>query len=238
MKSLMLKNQTLFIMSKKIKIVTVVGTRPELIRLSRVISTLEKNTDHILVHTGQNYDFELSDIFFKDLSIKKPKYQLKINNKSTIYSITSIINQVDDILKKENPDAFLILGDTNSCLSAYAAKRKKIPVFHIEAGNRCYDERVPEEINRKIIDHISDINITYSELAKQNLLRENLSPDKIFKIGSPLDEVCHFYKKKIIESKILKKHNLKKNSYYVLSVHREENITSKKVVYCDCQYEE
>lgn len=228
MKSLMLKNQTLFIMIKKIKIVTVVGTRPELIRLSRVISTLEKNTDHILVHTGQNYDFELSDIFFKDLSIKKPKYQLKINNKSTIYSITSIINQVDDILKKENPDAFLILGDTNSCLSAYAAKRKKIPVFHIEAGNRCYDERVPEEINRKIIDHISDINITYSELAKQNLLRENLSPDKIFKIGSPLDEVCHFYKKKIIESKILKKHNLKKNSYYVLSVHREENITSKK----------
>ena len=215
-------------MNKKIKIVTVVGTRPELIRLSRVISTLEKNVDHTLVHTGQNYDFELNEIFFKDLSIKKPKYQLNINNKSTIYSITSIINQVDDILKKEKPDAFLILGDTNSCLSAYAAKRQKIPVFHIEAGNRCYDERVPEEINRKIIDHISDINITYSDLAKQNLLRENLDPNKIFKIGSPLDEVCTFYKKKIMQSKILKKYNLKKNNYYLLSIHREENLDSKQ----------
>ena len=217
-------------MSKKIKIVTVVGTRPELIRLSRVIDTLDKNLDHILIHTGQNFDYELNEIFFKDLSIRLPNYQLKIKNKTPVNGISETLKEVDLILRKEKPDAFLILGDTNSCLSAYTAKRLKIPVFHIEAGNRCYDQRVPEEINRKIIDHLSDINITYSEIAKQNLLRENFDADKIFKIGSPLQEVFLFYKKKILRSSVLKKNNLTKNKYFLLSVHREENIDSDKKV--------
>ena len=208
-------------MNKKIKIVTVAGTRPELIRLSRVIDILDKNLKHVLIHTGQNYDYELNEIFFKDLSIRKPDYQLKIKNETPVGGISSTLKEVDIILRKEKPDAFLVLGDTNSCLSAYSAKRLKIPVFHIEAGNRCYDQRVPEEINRKIIDHLSDINITYSEIAKQNLLRENFDPDKIFKIGSPLGEVFNFYK-----LKILKKNNLTKKKYFLLSVHREENIDS------------
>ena len=195
---------------KKFKILTTVGTRPEIIRLSRVIDYLNKNTDHKLVHTGQNYDYELNEIFFKDLGIKKPNYQINIKGKSLIKSISEILSEVDVILEKEKPDAFLVLGDTNSCLTAYCAKRKKIPIFHIEAGNRCYDQKVPEEINRKIIDHISDINITYSEIAKDNLLRENIAPDKVFKIGSPLQEVFNFYKKKILNSKILKKYKIKK----------------------------
>tara|TARA_B100000787_G_C16199307_1_gene303725 strand:+ start:16987 stop:18105 length:1119 start_codon:yes stop_codon:yes gene_type:complete len=213
---------------KKFKILTTVGTRPEIIRLSRVIDYLNKNTDHKLVHTGQNYDYELNEIFFKDLGIKKPNYQINIKGKSLIKSISEILSEVDVILEKEKPDAFLVLGDTNSCLTAYCAKRKKIPIFHIEAGNRCYDQKVPEEINRKIIDHISDINITYSEIAKDNLLRENIAPDKVFKIGSPLQEVFNFYKKKILNSKILKKYKIKKNNFYLLSVHREENIDNKK----------
>lgn len=209
---------------KKLKVVTVVGTRPELIRLSRVIDCLEKNVNHKLIHTGQNFDYELNKIFFNDLSLRKSDYQIQSKSLTSIDSISKILSKVEKILIKENPDAFVVLGDTNSCLSAYCAKRLKIPIFHIEAGNRCYDERVPEEINRKIIDHISDINITYSKIAKENLLRENISPDKVFKIGSPLLEVYKHYENKILSSKILKKLRLNKNKYFLLSVHREENI--------------
>ncbi|MDC2974363.1 UDP-N-acetylglucosamine 2-epimerase (non-hydrolyzing) [Candidatus Pelagibacter sp.] len=214
-------------MTKKIKLVTVVGTRPEVIRLSRTINFLDKNIDHVLVHTGQNYNYELNQIFFKDLNLKKPKYNIKTKGKSAINIISQILSEVEKILIKEKPDAFLILGDTNSCLSAYCAKRLKIPIFHIEAGNRCYDLRVPEEINRKIIDHLADINITYSQVAKENLIRESISSDKVFKIGSPLDEVYEYYKDKINSSNILKKLKLQKESYYLLSVHREENIENK-----------
>tara|TARA_B100000768_G_scaffold145312_1_gene138109 strand:+ start:2499 stop:3620 length:1122 start_codon:yes stop_codon:yes gene_type:complete len=213
---------------KKIKILTAVGTRPEIIRLSRTIDFLNKNTDHKLIHTGQNYDDELNKIFFKDLGLRNPDFKLNIKKKTLIESISEILKEVDIILEKEKPDAFIILGDTNSCLTAYCAKRRKIPIFHIEAGNRCYDLRVPEEINRKIIDHISDINITYSDIAKENLLRENISPDKVFKIGSPLHEVFNFYKNKILKSKILNKYKLKKNNFYLVSVHREENLDNDK----------
>ncbi len=209
---------------KNFKVLTVVGTRPELIRLSRVINCLDKHVIHKLIHTGQNFDFELNKIFFKDLSLRKPDYQLKSKGLSSVDSISKILIKVEKILIKEKPDAFVILGDTNSCLSAYCAKRLKIPIFHVEAGNRCYDERVPEEINRKIIDHISDINVTYSKVARENLLRENISPDSVFKIGSPLTEVYKYYENKISNSKILKKLNLNKNNYFLLSVHREENI--------------
>ena len=211
-------------MKKNIKVVTVVGTRPEVIRLSRVINYLDKNLNHILVHTGQNYNYELNEIFFQDLKLKKPKYKIKTKAKSSVSTISEILTQVEKILIKEKPNAFLVLGDTNSCLSAYCAKRLKIPIFHIEAGNRCYDLRVPEEINRKIIDHLADINITYSEIAKQNLLRENISADKVFKIGSPLDEVFNYYREKIYKSNILKKLRIEKDDYYLVSVHREENI--------------
>ena len=209
---------------KNFKVITVVGTRPEIIRLSRVITCLEKNVTHKLINTGQNFDFELNKIFFKDLSLRKPDYELESGGSSPIYSLAKILSKIEKILIKEKPNAFIILGDTNSCLSAYCAKRLKIPIFHIEAGNRCYDERVPEEINRKIIDHISDINITYSEVAKDNLMRENIDPDKIFKIGSPLFEVFKHNKKKILQSKILKKLNVSKHNYFLMSVHREENI--------------
>ena len=213
---------------KNLKVITVVGTRPEIIRLSRVIDLLDKNLNHVLVHTGQNFDYELNKIFFKDLNLKKPKYQINIKNNSPVSSVSQILLEVDKILIKEKPDAFIVLGDTNSCLSAYCAKRMKIPIFHIEAGNRCYDLRVPEEINRKIIDHLSDVNVTYSEIAKNNLIKENIHPDKIFKIGSPLDEVYNFYKDKIHSSKILEKFKLKKKNYYLISVHREENIDTIK----------
>ena len=215
-------------MKKNIKVVTVVGTRPEVIRLSRVINYLDKNLNHILVHTGQNYNYELNEIFFQDLKLKKPKYKIKTKAKSSVSTISEILTQVEKILIKEKPNAFLVLGDTNSCLSAYCAKRLKIPIFHIEAGNRCYDLRVPEEINRKIIDHLADINITYSEIAKQNLLRENISADKVFKIGSPLDEVFNCYREKIYKSNILKKLRIEKDDYYLVSVHREENIDINK----------
>ena len=213
---------------KKLKIITVVGTRPEIIRLSLVIKLLEKKTDHILIHTGQNYDHQLNQVFFKDLSLNQPNYKINSKNSSSIKTISKILNEVDELLNLEKPDAIIILGDTNSCLSAYCAKRKKIPIFHIEAGNRCYDQRVPEEINRKLIDHLSDINITYSQVAKENLIRENFDPDKLFKIGSPLYEVFNFYKKKIKKSKILKKMGVKKNNYFLVCVHREENIESSK----------
>jgi len=213
---------------KKLKIITILGTRPEIIRLSKLIKLLDKEVDHKLLHTGQNYDYELNQIFFNDLGIKKPKFQLSVKkNKSAVENISKILSNVEKIFIKERPDAVIVLGDTNSCLSAYTAKRLKIPIFHIEAGNRCYDQRVPEEINRRIIDHISDINVTYSERAKENLLRENISPDTIFKIGSPLYEVYQSYSKEINKSEILKKLSLEKEKYFLISVHREENLDNK-----------
>ena len=197
---------------KKLKVVTVVGTRPEIIRLSRVIAALEKNFNHILIHTGQNHDFELNEVFFNELDIKTPKYFLEANKKSPMLAIGDILSKIDAILDKIKPDAFLVLGDTNSCLSAIAAKRKKIPIFHMEAGNRCFDERVPEETNRKIVDHIA------------YLLREGLNPDQIIKTGSPMNEVISFYDKKIKDSKILAKLKIQPNKYYLVSCHREENV--------------
>ena len=195
----------------KIKVITIVGTRPEIIRLSRVINAFDKNFDHILVHTGQNYDYELNEIFFEELQIRKPDYFLNSAEKknSLAETIGNIISRIDPILEKEGPDAILVLGDTNSCLSVIPAKRRKIPIFHMEAGNRCYDERVPEEINRKIVDHISDINLTYSDISREYLLKEGFPAKQIIKTGSPLFEVVNFYKKNIDKSKILEKLKLK-----------------------------
>lgn len=213
---------------RKLKIITILGTRPEIIRLSSTIKLLDKKTNHILVHTGQNYDRKLNEIFFNDLSLKLPNYKINSKSSSTIKTVSKILIEVDKILKIEKPDAIIILGDTNSSLSAYCAKRRKIPIFHIEAGNRCYDQRVPEEINRKFIDHIADINVTYSEIAKENLIRENFNPDKVFKIGSPLHEVFLRNLSKIKKSKILKNLGVKKKDYFLISVHREENIDNLK----------
>ncbi len=213
---------------KKIKILTVVGTRPELIRISRIISSMDKFFTNVLVHTNQNFDKNLNDIFFKDMKIRKPNYFFKNNKKTKFEFLGEIFNKIDKIIKKEKPDGFFILGDTNSCLSAYVAKRNKIPIFHFEAGNRSYDENVPEEINRKIIDHISDINFTYSENSKQNLIREGLNPEFVFNIGSPMFEVLNYYSDKINKSKILDKLNLKKNKYIVVSTHREENLQNRE----------
>jgi UDP-N-acetylglucosamine 2-epimerase len=209
---------------KKLKVMTVVGTRPEIIRLSRVIGALDRYVEHILVHTGQNYDFELNEIFFKDLAIRKPDYFLSAAGTTVAETIGQIIIRVDAVLEKEKPEALLILGDTNSCLSAIPAKRRKIPIFHMEAGNRCFDQRVPEETNRKIVDHISDINLTYSDIAREYLLREALPPDRVIKTGSPMFEVLSYYKNKIDRSKILKQLRLKQMDYFVVSAHREENI--------------
>jgi UDP-N-acetylglucosamine 2-epimerase (non-hydrolysing) len=203
---------------------TIVGTRPEIIRLSRVIPCLEKYMDHVLVHTGQNYDYELNEIFFKDLGIRKPNYFLEAAGATAAETIGQLIIKVDPILAREQPEAILILGDTNSCLSAIPAKRRKIPIFHMEAGNRCFDQRVPEEINRKIVDHISDINLTYSYIAREYLLQEGFPADRIIKTGSPMFEVLDYYKDKIDKSKILKTLGLKKQDYFVVSAHREENI--------------
>ena len=210
------------------KVMTIVGTRPEIIRLSCVITELNNNINHVLVHTGQNYDFELNEIFFKDLSLKKPDYILKSKGKNAIQAIGKIIIEVDKILEKEKPNAILILGDTNSCLSVISAKRRKIPIFHMEAGNRCFDDRVPEEINRRIIDHTSDINLTYSSIARQYLIQEGLNPDQIIKIGSPMLEVLKKYSKKIKSSQVLKKLKLSKNKFILVSAHREENIDNDK----------
>ena len=208
----------------KMKIITVVGTRPEIIRLSRVLAHLNENINNILIHTGQNYDYELNEIFFLDLSIKKPKYFLNAAEKTASQTIGKIIFEFDKILEKEKPDAILILGDTNSSLAALPAKKRKIPIFHMEAGNRCFDMRVPEEVNRRIVDHISDINLTYSSLARENLIREGLHSHQVIKVGSPMKEVLKFYEKKINSSKILSKLKLKRNEYYLISCHREENI--------------
>jgi UDP-N-acetylglucosamine 2-epimerase len=212
----------------KLKIITIIGTRPEIIRLSRTLCQLDKFCNHYIVHTGQNYDYELNDIFFKDLEIRKPDYFLKsaVKSISASNTIGNLITSVDLILEKINPDAILILGDTNSCLAAIPAKKRKIPIFHMEAGNRCFDQRVPEEINRKIVDHVSDVNLTYSNLAREYLLKEGLPPDFVIKIGSPMFEVLNYYKPKINKSKILSKLLLKKDKYFVISAHREENIDS------------
>ena len=215
--------------SKKIKIVTVVGTRPEIIRLSSIIKRLNESNsfEHYLVHTGQNYDYELNEIFFNDLKIPKPNNFLDSAKDSPSKTIGNILINLDDVLDKIKPEALLILGDTNSCLSAIVAKKKKIPIFHFEAGNRCFDQRVPEETNRKIVDHIADINLTYSSIAREYLIHEGLNPDRIIKIGSPMLEVIEENKKYIDKSNILTKLKLKQNSYFLISCHREENVDNK-----------
>src|ERR1035437_285650 len=210
------------------RVATVVGTRPEIIRLSRVIAALDRYMDHVLVHTGQNYDYELNGIFFEDLEIRKPDHFLEAAGKSAAETIGNVIAKSDQVLGKIQPDAMLVLGDTNSCLAAIAAKRRKIPVFHMEAGNRCFDERVPEEINRKIVDHISDINMPYSDISREYLLREGIAPDRIVKTGSPMYEVLTYYRPKIDRSDILERLGLKQYEYFVVSSHREENIDSPK----------
>lgn len=206
------------------KVATIVGTRPELIRLSRVIAALDRHTDHCLVHTGQNYDYELNQIFFDDLGIRKPDHFLSAAAATPAETIGQVIAKADATLREIQPEAILVLGDTNSCLAAFSAKRLRIPVFHMEAGNRCFDQRVPEEINRKIIDHISDINMPYSSIAREYLLREGLPPDRIIKTGSPMFEVFNFYKTKIDNSGVLEQLNLQRHDYYLISAHREENI--------------
>ncbi|MFY9568383.1 MAG: UDP-N-acetylglucosamine 2-epimerase (non-hydrolyzing) [Acetivibrionales bacterium] len=214
---------------KKLKVMTVVGTRPEIIRLSAVINKLEESEaiEHILVHTGQNYDYELNQVFFNDFKLKKPDYFLNAATGTAVETIGNILIKIDPIMEKEKPDAFLVLGDTNSCLCAIAAKRRHIPIFHMEAGNRCFDQRVPEETNRKIVDHIADINLTYSDIAREYLLREGLPPDRVIKTGSPMFEVLNSRKEDIEKSDILDRLNLKEGQYFVVSAHREENINSE-----------
>jgi UDP-N-acetylglucosamine 2-epimerase (non-hydrolysing) len=211
---------------KRLKVMTVVGTRPEIIRLSRVLACLDRHTDHCLVHTGQNYDYELNEIFFKELELRKPDHVLGAAGQSVAETIGTILIKIDPILAKENPDALLVLGDTNSCLAVLVAKRRKIPVFHMEAGNRCFDQRVPEELNRKIVDHLSDINMTYSELAREYLLREGLPPERVIKTGSPMYEVLSHYRSKIKQSDVLNRLGLRAGDYFVVSAHREENVDS------------
>lgn len=211
---------------KRLKVMTVVGTRPEIIRLSAVIRTLDQSDvlEHVLVHTGQNYDYQLNQVFFDDFQIKPPDYYLEAAGNSAMETIGTMLIKIDSVLAREEPDAFLILGDTNSCLCAIAAKKRHIPVFHMEAGNRCFDQRVPEEINRKIVDHISDINLPYSDIAREYLLQEGIPADRIIKIGSPMFEVLHSRKEQIEHSDILERLKLTEKSYYVVSAHREENI--------------
>jgi UDP-N-acetylglucosamine 2-epimerase (non-hydrolysing) len=211
---------------KKLKVMTVVGTRPEIIRLSCVIKKLDIFCEHLVVHTGQNFDYELNQIFFDDLDIRKPDHFLDAAGDTPAQTIANVISSIDNLICKECPDSILILGDTNSCLSAIPAKRRKIPIFHMEAGNRCFDMRVPEEINRRIIDHIADVNLTYSDIARECLLREGLSPDLIIKTGSPMFEVLSQYKKEIDQSSVLKTLDLNPGQYFVVSSHREENIDS------------
>ena len=217
---------------KKLKVLTVVGTRPEIIRLSQVLLKLDdsESIEHILVHTGQNYDYELNEVFFKDLGLRKPDYFLNAAGSNATVTSGQILINIDPVLENINPDAFLVLGDTNSCLCAIAAKKRKIPIFHMEAGNRCYDQRVPEETNRKIVDHISDINLTYSDIAREYLLKEGLPADRIIKTGSPIFEVIEKYKHKIENSNILEKLKLKKEGYFLISAHREENINSSNFI--------
>lgn len=213
---------------KKLKIMTVVGTRPEIIRLSRVLARLDEHCDHVLVHTGQNYDYELNQIFFDDLGIRKPDHFLNAAGGNAAETIGNIIGKMDGVLQAEQPEALLVLGDTNSCLSVIPAKRRKIPIFHMEAGNRCFDQRVPEETNRRIVDHTADINLTYSSIAREYLLREGLPPDQVIKTGSPMCEVLAHYRPKIDASDVLQRLGLEPGQFFVVSAHREENIDSDK----------
>ena len=211
-----------------LKIMTIVGTRPEIIKLSRVISEFEKHTKHVLVHTGQNYDYELNEVFFNELEIKKPDYFLNAFAESPSATIGNIISESDKIMAKEKPDALLLYGDTNSCLSVISAKRRKIPIFHFEAGNRCFDQRVPEELNRKIVDHLSDINMPLTENARRYLINEGIKPETVIKTGSPMKEILTYFSSKIENSKIMASLDLEIDNYFVVSAHREENIDSKK----------
>lgn len=213
---------------KKLKVVSVVGTRPEIIRLSRVLARLDEYCDHVLVHTGQNYDYELNQIFFDDLGVRKPDHFLNAAGNTGAETIGNVIIAVDKVLGEEKPDAMLVLGDTNSCIAVLPAKRRKIPTFHMEAGNRCFDMRVPEEINRRIVDHTADINLTYSTIARDYLLREGLPPDMVIKTGSPMFEVLNFYREGIEASNVLDRLELKAREFFVVSAHREENIDSDK----------
>lgn len=217
-------------MMRKLKVMTVVGTRPEIIRLSAVINRLEESRaiEHVLVHTGQNYDFELNEVFFNDFKLKKPDYFLNAATGTAVETIGNILVKIDPILESVRPDAFLVLGDTNSCLCAIAAKRRHIPIFHMEAGNRCFDQRVPEETNRKIVDHVADINLTYSDIAREYLLREGLPADRVIKIGSPMFEVLNTRREDIEKSDVLERLELKEGNYFVVSAHREENINSEQ----------
>lgn len=214
----------------RLKVLTVVGTRPEIIRLSCVLQKLDASEaiDHVLVHTGQNYDYELNEVFFKDLDLRKPDFFLNAAGKNATETAGQILITIDPVLEEVRPDAFLVLGDTNSCLCAIAAKKRHIPIFHMEAGNRCFDQRVPEESNRKIVDHTADINLTYSDIAREYLLAEGLKPDRIIKTGSPMYEVLHQYLPKVEKSKILERLGLTQRQYFVVSAHREENIASEK----------
>ncbi|MEC3877604.1 non-hydrolyzing UDP-N-acetylglucosamine 2-epimerase [Chryseobacterium salviniae] len=215
---------------KKLKVITVVGTRPEIIRLSRVLSALDASEaiEHIIVHTGQNYDYELNQIFFEDLGLRKPDYFLEAAGKTATETVGNILIKIDPLLEELKPDAFLVLGDTNSCLCAIPAKKRQIPIFHMEAGNRCFDQRVPEETNRKIVDHTADINLTYSDIAREYLLREGLPADRIIKTGSPMFEVLNHYLPQIENSDVVSRLNLEQGKYFVVSSHREENINSEK----------
>ena len=213
---------------KKLKVMTIVGTRPEIIRLSRVLAKLDEHTEHVLVHTGQNYDYELNQIFFDDLALRKPDHFLEAAGATAAETVGLIIAKADRVMELEKPDALLILGDTNSCLAVYPAKRRKIPVFHMEAGNRCFDQRVPEEINRKIVDHTADINMTYSDIAREYLLHEGLPADRIIKTGSPMFEVLTHYRTKIDQSDVLRRLDLAPGDYFLVSAHREENIESDR----------
>lgn len=212
------------------KVATILGTRPEIIRLSRVMAALDRSTEHVLIHTGQNYDYELNQVFFEDLEIRKPDYFLQVAGKSAAETIGAVIAKSDEALAEVRPDAALILGDTNSCLAAIAAKRRKIPVFHMEAGNRCFDERVPEEINRRIVDHISDINLPYSAISREYLLREGIPPDRVIKTGSPMYEVLHYYLPKIRQSDALERNGVRAGEYFVVSCHREENVDDPRQI--------
>ena len=218
---------------KRLKVLTVVGTRPEIIRLACVLQKLDNSPaiEHILVHTGQNYDYELNEVFFEDLGLRRPDYFLNAAGSNATTTAGHILINIDSVMEKVSPDAFLVLGDTNSCLCAIAAKKRHIPIFHMEAGNRCYDQRVPEESNRKIVDHISDINLTYSDIAREYLLAEGLRPDRIIKTGSPMYEVLMTYLPKVENSQILKTLELKQFNYFVVSAHREENIENEKNFY-------
>jgi len=211
-----------------LKVMTIVGTRPELIKMSRVISEFDKHTHHVLVHTGQNYDYELNQVFFEELGIRKPNYFLEAVGRNVAQTIGQIIIKADEVMEQEQPDAIMLYGDTNSCLSVLSAKRRKIPVFHMEAGNRCFDQRVPEELNRKVLDHLSDINLVLTEHARRYLIAEGIRPETIIKTGSHMREVLDYYMPKILDSDVLSRSGLQKGKYFIVSAHREENVDSPK----------